>query len=155
MDDAARISVALDSKASRYGRPDEPLVIAVLCNTSPGVVDLDDVEEALYGALIGRHAWGASPPAPHSVHRPGLWCAEGGNWRRGYIPQVITAENVLVLGIPVCRPRLWSTLEPGVGMPEQPEWLGRMTMTESGPRTAVSQPTSSLFALPSDWPGQS
>ena len=120
VDDVARISVALNGKASRYGSPDAPLVIAVLCNMSPGVVDLDDVEEALYGGLIGRHAWGTSPPAAHSVHRPGLWCAEDGEWRRGHIPQVITAENVLVLGIPVCEPRLWSTLEPGVGMPEQP-----------------------------------
>lgn len=152
VDDAARIALALKSKSSRYGIPDAPLVIAVLCNTSPGVVDSDDLEEALYGALIGRHAWGDEPPPARSVHRPGLWSSPSGEFAHSHIPQVISAQNVPFLGIPVCRPRLWTTLEPGVSQPVQPAWLARVTMTPSGPRTASATSTAATLGLPEDWP---
>lgn len=151
-DDAARIVLALKSKSSRYGIPDAPLVIAVLCNTSPGIVDSDDLEEALYGSLIGRRTWADEPPTARSVHRPGLWCSSGGEFTHSHIPQVISAQNVPFLGIPVCQPRLWTTLEPGVPQPVQPAWLAHVTISPSGPRTAPGTSTAAVLGLPEDWP---
>jgi hypothetical protein len=148
-DDAARVTAALESKADRYGELDAPLVIAVLSN-SPYGTDGTDFEDALYGALIGRRP-AAVPPSPAAILRPGHWLSWDG-WRHANAPQVITAADLFPWTVARVRPRLWSTLQPGVPAPAQPGWLARVQVTGPAPQPGPSAPMSSLFGLPDPWP---
>jgi hypothetical protein len=147
--DAARITAALESKADRYGALDAPLVIAVLSNSAYGTDDMD-FEDALYGALIGRRPAAALPP-PGAVLRPGHWLSQDG-WRHANAPQVIAAQDLFPWTVARVRPRLWSTLQPGVTVPSQPGWLTRMHVTGPAPQPGPAAPMSSLFGLPDPWP---
>jgi hypothetical protein len=153
-DDKTRIRKALDRKAHHYGELDAPLVVAVLCNTSPGVVDTSDVEDVLYGELIGHHATSPLPPERAKILEPGLWLSQAGQWKRPDIPQVITAMNVPSLRIPVCQPLLWKTLASKAACPTQPGWLAPVHMSPQGPRAEKADSTAQLLGLPEDWPLQ-
>ena len=148
-DDASRITAALESKADRYGALDAPLVIAVLSNSVYGTDDID-FEDALYGALIGRRPAAALPP-PGALLRPGHWLSQDG-WRHANAPQVIAAQDLFPWTVAEVRPRLWSTLEPGVSVPSQPGWLARVQVTGPGPQLGPASPMRSLFGLPDPWP---
>ena len=148
-DDAGRITAALESKADRYGALDAPLVIAVLSNSAYGTDDID-FEDALYGALIGRRPSAVLPP-PDALLRPGHWLSHGG-WRHANAPQVIAVQDLFPWTVAKVRPRLWSTLQPGVPSPAQPGWLARVQVIGPAPQPGPAAPMSSLFGLPDPWP---
>jgi hypothetical protein len=151
-DDKARIRKALDRKATKYGDLDAPLVIAVLCNTTPGTVEISNIEDVLYGALVGTRPADAQPPKPSQILESGLWLTRNGHWRRPGIPQVIVAMNEPKLRIPVCQPTLWTTVETDVASPEQPAWLAGVRMTPRGSRIGEADSTAELLGLPDSWP---
>ena len=67
-------------------------------------------------------------------------------------PQVIAVQELLPWTITKIRPRLWSTLEPGITFPEQSAWLSPVTVPGPEPKViAGHQPIRELFGLPSGW----
>ena len=127
-------------------------MIAVLCNTSPAAVDMSDVEDVLYGSLLGQHRADAQPPEPSKIHEPGLWLSQGGKWKRPDLPQVITAMNVPTLRIPRCQPLLWTTRDVKAAHLRQPSWLAPVHMTTNGPRVGSATSTAQLLGIPEAWP---
>jgi len=147
VDNVSGLLRALNAKADKYGALDAPLVIALMSNTEFFTED-DEVEQALFGISVHRPAQAAL--RPKELIQEGHWLTRSG-WRRSHTPQVIAVQDLTPWTITKVRPRLWSTLEPGIVSPVQPTWLGSVTV--SGPEAVVSggQPLSTLFGLPSDW----
>lgn len=149
--DAARILGVLDDKANKYGALDAPLVIAVLCNSEFRTEDAD-VQRALFGAQIGWQP-GPEPPSPRQLLEPGHWCT-GGGWRRAHAPQVISIHGLFPWTVTESRPRVWTTLQPGIAAPAQPGWLAAMQIADELPVPAAADSPAGLFGLPAGWPGQ-
>ena len=148
-DDAGRITAALESKADRYGALDAPLVIAVLSNSVYGTDDID-FEDALYGALIGRRPSRGAAAARCAPQTGALALPWG--WRHANAPQVIAVQDLFPWTVAKVRPRLWSTLQPGVASPAQPGWLARVQVIGPAPQPGPAAPMSGLFGLPDPWP---
>lgn len=138
---------ALDSKANRYGRPDAPLVIAVLDNTGPIGTHGYNIEQALYGLAAARPT--NHPVLADLVHE-GHWLTRNG-WRRGHAPQVISAIQLSPWHVANYTPQLWTTLEPGAVGPAQPDFLARMDLSTPDPSPLPS--ADNPFGLNMDWPG--
>lgn len=138
---------ALDGKAKRYGKPDAPLVIALLDNTGPIGTHGYNVEQALYGLSAARPA---ANPDLSGLIRDGHWLTRHG-WRRGHAPQVVTAVQFNPWNAADYHPQLWETLEPGHIAPAQPDFLARMNLTTPDPMPLPAG--GNPFGLPVGWPG--
>ena len=144
---------ALETKAAKYGR-DIPLVIAVLSNTELGIGD-DDVERALFGTSIHRHA---APPSQSDGQgdEPGFWRDSTG-WRHDHVIQVIAAQDLYPWSITRQQPRLWSNPRPRADLPVpvQPGWLSHVQAGGHYPVVAVvplaADPPMQFFDLPHNW----
>jgi hypothetical protein len=149
VDNAAGILRVLDSKANRYGTLDAPLVIAVLSNTEYPTHDYD-IAHALYGLSSLPSASAALDPS--SLFQTGHWLTRSG-WRRGHAPQVVAAAELFPWSVTRVRPSLWKTLEEGVAMPVQPDWLQRAVTDAPEPYVPVDDGPSleGLLGLPSGW----
>jgi len=148
VDNVSGIRRVLDSKHGKYGILDAPLVIAVLSNTEYPTRDYE-IEQALFGISARRPAEIAE--CPDSMFQEGFWLAKRG-WRYSDIPQVVTAAELKPWTVTKTRLRLWQTLEPGVPLNPQPEWLASMMIgAEALPAPASDLPQH--FGLESDWPG--
>jgi hypothetical protein len=141
----------LDRKRRKYGKPDEPLVFAILPMSS--FIEKEDVEQA----LLGRVAYQFDP---HDFQR-GIWVRHrNGFWRRGTAPRntrvsaLITGTNIMPWTVAKVWPRLWRN--PWAAHPLQAELqLPEAILSEQGTVTyseRVGAPAS-LFGLPEDWPG--
>lgn len=148
VDNSIRIFKALSYKAKHYGKLDHPLVIAIMSNTNYPTKDYE-VERALFG-LSNRRPEAAAQDPHEYVLSEGHWLTNKG-WRRGHAPQVIAVQGLLPWSVAEVRPRLWSTSEPDVVMPEQPGWLNRVDV--SGPEAQLEDADSvaAHFGLPEDW----
>jgi hypothetical protein len=142
VDDTTGILRVLSDKASRYGRLDAPLVLAVLSNQGFPTDDYQ-VENALYG--VSPHRPPDSATRLGDLVKEGFWLTKKG-WRYGHVPQVISATGLLPWTVGQVQPRLWRTLEPGIGEPFQPTWLAHMDVTTLHP--------SEHFGLPYPWPAE-
>jgi hypothetical protein len=138
----------LKHKAHRYGDLDHPLVIAVMSNTDIATKDYE-VSEAMYGRL-NRSPEAAAEDARNNVFSDGHWLTPQG-WRRGDAPQVIAVSRLVPDLVTRVSPRLWSTLEPGVKMPQQPSWLSRVDMGTQMPQVVPGTDLAELLGLPDDW----
>lgn len=148
VDNVTGISRALDSKKSKYGQLDAPLVVAVLSNTMIPTKDYE-FEQALFGVSPYRPQ--QSVDHPESLFQDGFWLT-GTGWRYGNVPQVLTAAELSPWTATKIQPRLWETLEPDVASADQPDWLARMDLSvEAIPVPATTM--ASCLGLPADWPG--
>ena len=148
VDNVTGIRRVLSSKRGKYGHLDAPLVIAIQSNTDHPTDD-DDVENAVYGVSPLRPAARAQGTG-HLVEE-GFWIARNG-WRNAKVPQVLTIFDLYPWTVTKVQPRCWSTLEPGVVPPEQPEWLAPMIVgAHSLPGDAT--PIAAHLGLAEDWPG--
>ena len=129
-------------KANNYGVLDHPLVIAVMSNAE---FRTDDFEQALFGRAVGRRE--DSIRDPRLVVEGGHWLTSRG-WRNGHAPQVIAASALNPWSITQIHPRLWTTLEPEVVVPSQPDWLSRVYIVGN---QAADASLHALFGLPPGW----
>lgn len=148
VDNVTGIHRALDSKKSKYGQLDAPLVVAVLSNTMYPTKDYE-FEQALYG--VSSYRPHESPHHPDSLFREGFWLTKTG-WRYGNVPQVVTAAGLSPWTVTTIQPRLWVTLERDVATPHQPDWLARVDLSvEAQPLSSTAM--GSCRGIPRDWPG--
>lgn len=94
----------LERKRSKYGKPAEPLVFAVLL-ISP--MDNEDIE----GALLGRIAMQIDPDDPSAEgtwirQRNGFWM-KGAQARGTRVSAVITGTSLMPWNVATTWPRLW------------------------------------------------
>lgn len=142
---------ALKEKARRYGRPSDPLVLAVL--TTSGFTDTEDVIDALFGSQAVQF----DPRRPHhatTVRRPdGFWIA-GDGYRGTRIAAVIMGDAILPWTVARSLPRLW--LHPGAADPlrmvldlptARIDGQGKLALAEAEIGAAKR------FNLSEEWPG--
>jgi hypothetical protein len=147
VDNVTGLLRALDSKKSRYGTLDAPLVLAVLSNTEYPTRDYE-VEQALYGESIFRPQERALHP--ESIFRDGFWLTKAG-WRHRSVPQIVTIAGLTPWSVTKVQPRLWQTLEPAVPTCDQPEWLARVDLTVEA-RPLPARTMAACLGLPQFWP---
>ena len=146
VDHVAGLKRALDSKRSKYGVLDAPLVVAIQSNTEIPT-QVDEIAHVLYGST--SHNLNRSEPTSGAID--GFWVADGG-WRRSTVAQVITACGLTPFTVTQTVPQCWNTLQPGVAMPQQPDWIARTVLGER-PAPAASTSLAEHFGLAADWPG--
>lgn len=103
VNDADRLRRVLGRKASRYGNPGEPIIIATLLASNFGFEDA--VQNALFGSMAVRIA--PSDPSGQLVRRrDGFWMAgpEATNTR---VSGVLVGVNILPEFVANTWPRLW------------------------------------------------
>jgi hypothetical protein len=148
VDNETGLRRVLASKKGKYGPLDAPLVIAVLSNTEYPTRDYE-VENALYG--VSSHRPIERAQGDGHLFEEGFWIGTNG-WRNGDVPQVLAASDLYPWTITVTQPRCWYTLEPGVDLPTQPDWLAQMKVdAQAVPGDAA--PIGTHFGLADDWPG--
>jgi hypothetical protein len=147
VDNVRGITRVLDSKRNKYGPLDAPLVVAVQSNTEYPTHDYE-VENALYGT--GSHRPADRARGKGHLFEEGLWFGRAG-WRNADMPQVVTVYGLAPWTVARTLPRCWSTLEPGVDLPDQPAWLAPMIVGDQS-LPGDSAPISAHFGLPEDWP---
>jgi len=150
VNDVEMLRRTLERKRRVYGRPNEPIVVAVLLVS--GFVDNEDIEQALFGSI----AWQYSPQAPDSGRwvrrRNGFW-VQGTRARGTRVSAVLTA-CVMAHNAASVWPRLWPNpwatrpLTASLPFPAAaPDQDGVMAY-ESASGTPAA-----LLGVPEDWPG--
>lgn len=151
VNDVDMLERTLERKRRHYGKPDEPLVFAVLL-MSPA--DNEDIE----GALLGRIAWQFDPEDPDAEgnwirQRNGFWM-KGAQARGTRVSAVITGTSLMPWNVATTWPRLWPN-----------PWAARRLSTDLPFPTAIADERggvtyedrdgspAGIFGLPSDWPG--
>jgi hypothetical protein len=151
VDDIGQFESALKTKAGHYGRPEAPLVTAVLSNSS--FMERIDIEQALFG----REA--VQVPVDDTVE-PRLVRQRNGFWVRRDGPQnqrvsaVLSAIGLHPWNAPSVVPQIW--LNPWANHPLKEEWpFPEATATDSGVISyREAEPNMySLLSLPARWPG--
>jgi hypothetical protein len=108
-----------------------------------------EVENTLYG--VSSHRPIERAQGDGHLFEEGFWIGTNG-WRNGDVPQVLAASDLYPWTITVTQPRCWYTLEPGVDLPTQPDWLAQMKVdAQAVPGDAA--PIGTHFGLADDWPG--
>jgi len=142
IDDVTPLLNALRAKATKYGDPDRPLLIALLSNRT--FVREPDFRHALFGGGASRR--GGS--------QDGLWLGPGGPQNRR-VSAVLTTRRLRPETITKARPQLWLN-------PWAKEQLGsdlpfrQITLdvdSDEFVREAGPSEVHELFGLPEDWPG--
>jgi hypothetical protein len=150
VNDVDMLERTLERKRRHYGKPDEPLVFAVLL-MSP--VDNEDIE----GALLGRIAWQFDPDDPEAGswvrQRNGFWM-KGAQARGTRVSAVITGTSLMPWTVAKTWPRLWpnpwATRSLSASLP-----LPTATADDRGAVTYEDRDDfpAGIFGLPDDWPG--
>jgi hypothetical protein len=151
VNDVNKIRGSLNSKARKYGDPDEPLVIAVLSLSSP---DDEDIESAIFGSIAWRFPPG-DPGAGHWVRQEeGLWF-RGGEPRATKVSAVIVGVGTLPWRVAKEWPRMW--INPWATQPLDLKLpLPTKRLSRAGEVVEVVEATATpaeIFHLRQDWPG--
>jgi hypothetical protein len=146
----------LHDKASRYGRPDHPFVIAALCLRD--FADDEDVEFALYGPEVFRvpiRPDGGQAGEGYLDRDPrGLW-QRGTAQRATRVSAVLAAVHLAPYTVARAAPTLWTN--PWAAKPLEAElpWRTRSGDLEQNRlvTTEATREPHEILDLPSDWPG--
>jgi hypothetical protein len=151
VNDVDMLARTLQRKRRKYGKPNEPLVLAVL--PMSGFMDNEDIEQA----LLGRVAYQFDPES----FQAGDWVRQrNGFWMKGDQPRatrisaVITGTNVMPWTVARIWPRLWRN--PWAAHPLHVDLpFPRGIASENGvvEYQEVAASPNELFGLASDWPG--
>ena len=151
VNDSAKLRATLDGKATKYGRPAEPYVIAVLMATAFGE------NEAIENALLGSVAVTLDPAVPGSERlirqRNGFWLS-GDQPRNTRVSAVVTGSGLMPWNAATTWPRLWPN--PWAARPltvELPLPLGVADTDGRVDYEDVSGNPAAALGLPEDWPG--
>lgn len=151
VNDVGQLYATLEGKRRRYGRPAEPLVVAVLL--ASGFFDNESIEQALFGQIAWRYDPDDIASGEWVRQRNGFWI-NGSRARGTRISAVITGTALFPWSITKSLPRLWKNpyachplqtdlALPGAAVSDR----GEITYQES------EVPAHVVLALPADWPG--
>ena len=147
----AALRSALKEKASKYGRPECPFVLAPLVTS--GHLDIEDV----VGALFGTEAVEVSGEDLERVRpirrRDGFWIS-GDGFRGTRISAVLLGDAVMPWTAAKAVPRLW--LNPGAAHPLTTQLdlpTARLDVDGHLVLSAAEPSGAELFELQPDWPG--
>jgi hypothetical protein len=146
----------LHDKASRYGTPDHPFVIAALC-LRDFAADRD-VEFALYGPEVFRVPIrpDGGPAGEGRIDRDprGLW-QRGAEQRATRVSAVLAAVQLAPFAVARNAPTLWTN--PWAAKPLEVELPWRTMSGDLEENCLVTadatRPPHEILGLPSDWPG--
>ena len=151
VNDAEKLRTALDGKATKYGRPDEPYAIAVFMASALG--ENDAIESALFGSVAVR-LYHAEPGSSELVReRNGFWlrCHEPRNTR---VSAVLIGSGLMPWTVARVWPRPWPNpwaVRPLAVEVPFPRGLGDRNGRVSYEDVTVGP--ASLLGLPEDRPG--
>lgn len=149
VNDVEMLQRTLEKKRRKYGRPAEPLVLAILLMSH---VNNEEIEQA----LLGRVAWQFNPADPADGklirQRDGFWM-NGTRPRGKRVSAVISGTSLMPWSVATTWPRLWpnpwAERPLSVGLP-----FPIATADENGAVTYDDRDDGpfEIFGLPSDWP---
>jgi hypothetical protein len=142
---------ALKEKARRYGRPSDPLILAVL--TTSGFTDTEDVVDALFGSQAVQFDPGRPHDATMIRRRDGFWIA-GAGYRGTRISAVLIGDAILPWSVTTRLPRLW--VNPGAANPMGAQLdLPTARIDDEGKLALAEAEISAArrFGLNEEWPG--
>ncbi len=148
VDNESGILRVLASKREKCGDLVAPLVVAVQSNTEYPTYDYQ-FDNALYGIGSSPHERRADDLS--HLLQGGFWISKSG-WRNAHVPQVVSVGGLSPWSVTRVQPCCWSTVQPSIELPVQPEWLAPMILGNPslpGPAT----PMASHFGLDGGWPG--
>lgn len=150
-DTSVALRSALKAKARKYGRPDEPFILAPLL-TSAGT-DTEDIVAALYGSEVVVF----SPDRPGETRlsraRDGFWIS-GEGYRGTRVSGVLLGDAILPWSVTTRLPRLW--LHPAASRPLPSDFGLPAARLNKGGTLALaegSRDPAATFDLEPDWPG--
>ena len=151
VNDIEKARAALDRKRSRYGKPDEPIVLALLFQSA--FMKAEDITQALLGQEVYRFP-PDNPEAGRMVRQPnGFWMSPGGP-RATHVSALLTATGLAAWNFPRTWPRLW--LNPWASHPleaDLPFPAALISETGTVELEEEVEPPASLYGLDPEWPG--
>lgn len=148
VDDISQLESKLKVKAGRYGRPDEPYVIAILCLSS--FMERLDIEQALFGheavVIEGERS------SRLIRQRNGFWVRASGPQNRR-VSAVLTSLCVQPWSVTKVAPEIW--LNPWADHEFDSDLpFTALSSDDSGEITSVERDPDmgAIFDLASDWP---
>lgn len=140
----------LKKKASRYGYPDRPYVIAVLCDNVVG--DDGDIEAALFGRMTVNFVRAGGQTFCWGAHRKsdGLWTPERGT----RVSAVLAASEFKPHMVARVVPRLWTNPWAVRPLAAELPWAAQASPTETGAPLIAdpTKPPHQVLGLDPDWP---
>jgi hypothetical protein len=148
VDDISQLESKLKVKASRYGRPDEPYVIAILCLSA--FMERLDIEQALFGHEAV--AFGGETSSRLIRQRNGFWVREDGPQNRR-VSAVLTSLCVQPWSVTRIEPELWLNPWADHGFDSDLPFTA-LSSEDSGEITSAERDPDmgAIFDLASDWP---
>jgi len=151
----------LESKAGKYGKPSDPVLIAVRMDRLGARAD--DVLVALLGPTVGRLS-PADPPNVVSTGRrgAGLFRDSSGRWRNRHVAGVLFWDLELrPWSVARRAPTLWLHPQPAHPLPRDLPWRRvdlrphepQVVEGDFDPTRAFDLPGAECFDSPSEWPG--
>jgi hypothetical protein len=150
--DIEQLKSKLKAKAGRYGRPEIPLVTAVLC-VSP-VMNSLDIEQALFGRETFQVSVDGPPTSKLVRQRNGFWMYSSGPQNQR-VSAVLAGVGLAPWSVPRVSPYLW--LNPWADHSFRENWpFPHATANERGDivHSESKSKMAALFDLPPDWPGK-
>jgi hypothetical protein len=149
-DPRSEVLPTLKKKASRYGQPDRPYVIAVLCDNV--VANDGDIEAALFGRMTVNLARAGGETYYWGAHRKsdGLWTPERGT----RVSAVLTATEFKPWTIARVVPRLWTNPWAARPLAVELPWAAQASPTQTEAPLIVdpAEPPHEVLGLSADWP---
>lgn len=152
VNDIEQLQSKLKAKAGRYGRPQVPLVTAVLSISS--FMERLDIEQALFGSEAVIVPLGRTAEPPPLIRQPNGFWMHGASRQNRRVSAVLTAVGLQPSLAPEVTPVLW--LNPWADYPLTEDWpFPEATANDSGQITyrEAAPDMHAVLGLPSDWPG--
>ena len=150
-DTSVALRSTLRAKARKYGRPDEPFIVAPLL-TSAGT-DTEDIIAALYGSEVVVFSPDRPGVTRMSRTRDGFWIS-GDGYRGTRVSGVLLGDAILPWSVTTRLPRLW--LHPAASRPLPSDFgLPAVRLGQDGTLALAegSRDPATTFDLEPDWPG--
>lgn len=154
VDDVEQLHDKLKSKAGRYGRPEVPIITAVLCASS--FMEQRDIAQALFGRdaiQLTPSPTGGPPQAAQIRQRNGFWMHESGPQNRR-VSAVLTAVQLHPWTCTKAAPTLWFNPWADHELSDElPFPIATATDRGRVTHTIRELDMAAVLGLPRDWPG--
>jgi hypothetical protein len=150
VDDIGQLRGKLKDKATRYGNPTTPFVIAVLASSA--FIERLDVEQALFGSEVVVLEPDSPNEAQLARNRDGFWTRRDGPQHRR-VSAVLLGINLFPWLVTQNAPELWTN--PWARRPLNGHWpFSLATTSDTGVTTYRNSDIDlpALFDLDEDWP---
>ena len=151
VDDVEQLYDKLRDKAGRYGRPDVPLLTAVLCTS--GFMESLDIEQALYGREAVEIT-GSGAGKSRLIRKPNGFWYHGNGPVNQRVSAVLAGVGLHPASVARATPSLW--INPWANHPFAEQWpFSEFTATERGQVLHQDREPNmaEILDLPAGWPG--